>query len=159
MFTALLLCVSLAGCMSGSNRNLMTPPEHESEGIVVAIGNTAIKAELRVEPADVGPGDRCRLTVVNHGEIPLWFGRPVTVERWDGEDWVETAASREAFWTMDLLWAAPGEEGPQQEWPFGAERGEVKPGWYRFTKQVSAEGETESPVTLVLRARVLRRGP
>jgi hypothetical protein len=109
-------------------------------------------AELTAEPTTVAPGEPVELTVVNHGEVDLGYGRPITVERWDGEAWVETDESREAMWTMELLMLPAGQTGEAQTWPFAEDR-TPEEGWYRFTKSVRAEaadGDTE----LTVRARV-----
>ncbi|MFQ3670545.1 MAG: DUF6087 family protein [Verrucomicrobiia bacterium] len=128
------------------------PPAEEAKGIVTVSG-TPVAAELKADPEEIAPQQAVTLRVINHGEVALNFGRPITVERWDGTAWVETEASRNTAWTMDLLYVQPEAKGPEQQWPFyqGPQPG---PGWYRFTKDVQAEGTDGVPERLTLRARV-----
>ncbi|MCC5835131.1 MAG: hypothetical protein JJU20_10390 [Opitutales bacterium] len=128
------------------------PPVHASEGVVEALDGRAA-GELWVDREQMTVGEQLVVQVRNRGELALGFGRPVMVERWDGEGWVETEASRRSAWTMDYLYAFPGEEGIEQVWPFGGT--EVsEPGWYRFTKRVNAEDLDGESTQLELRARV-----
>jgi hypothetical protein len=127
------------------------PPEDPAAGVVeqdTDAGRAA--AELTAEPDTVAPGEPVDLVLVNHGEVELGYGRPVTVERWDGEAWAETDESREAAWTMELLLLAPGQAGEAQTWPFSDTPEE---GWYRLTKTARAEGAGDD-VELGVRALV-----
>ena len=138
--------------MNHETNNSAPPPPDASEGVVEA-DDEPIAAELRAEPEEIAPSGRIEVRVVNHGERTLNFGRPVRVERWDGEAWRETEESLNAAWTMELLILAPGETGVAQPWPFLAVQN-AEPGWYRFTKEVYAETSSGNATRMVIRARV-----
>ena len=138
----------LAGC----GEELDGPPFDGSEGVVEAIDGRAA-GKLWIDRDEIAAGEQVVLQVRNRGEVALGFGRPVRVEFWEGEDWVETEASRHSAWTMDYLYAFPGQEGIEQIWPFrGGE--DPQPGWYRFTKAVNAEDPEGESAQMQLRARV-----
>jgi hypothetical protein len=131
------------------------PPTDESEGVVELETEAGIAAaELVAEPDQISPDGSAVIRVENRGDVDLGYGRPVTVERWDGEAWVETDESREAVWTMELLLVGPAESGVDQPWPFMEDQ-DVEPGWYRFTKRIHVEDETGDAGELIVRARVL----
>ncbi len=146
--------VGLLMVACSANSDLQEGPEVDaSEGIVEALDGRAV-GELWVDRNEAAVGEAVVVQVRNHGELALGFGRPVKVELWDGESWVETEASRTSAWTMDYLYAFPGERGPEQIWPFG--RVELpEPGWYRFTKTVNVENPSGDNVQMQLRARVV----
>jgi hypothetical protein len=132
------------------------PPEDPSEAVVEAEADEGtVAAELTVGPERISPGEQTTANVVNHGEVPIGYGRPIGVERWDGEAWVHWPPADEAAWTMELLLLGPGETGVDEAFPFTDERPE--PGWYRLTKDVHAES-TGDPPQLTIRARVLVEG-
>ena len=128
------------------------PPADGSEGIVEAAQGRA-SGELVAEPDEIAPDGRVVLRVVNHGERMLSYGRPITVERWQKEQWEETEESRNTAWTMELLLLAPGKAGVEQTWPFLADQ-RPEPGWYRFTKVLQSEGG-DDVVRLTVRTRIL----
>lgn len=130
-----------------------TPPLGTGEGEVRPPEHPGAAGLLKASPEQVRPGERVTLQVVNLGEATLSFGRPITVERWEEGEWVETPESRESFWTMDLLWAQAHDRGPEQHWPFLSEQ-VPPPGWYRFTKHLQAEDAEGGAVSFYLRARV-----
>ena len=132
------------------------PPLHESEGVVAldtSRGRAA--AQLVARPTEMAPSGRVVLQVHNRGDVRLVYGRPIWVERWDGQQWVETDESRNAAWTMDALSVEPGRGGVEQRWPF-LEGSVPQPGWYRLTKSVSLNldiGSTDRE-QFIIRARV-----
>ncbi len=154
-----LLSISLMACNhrdsgpSDDNSAESSPPEPDASEGVVEAEDEPIAAELRAEPGEIDSSDRIEVRVVNHGERTLNYGRPVRVERWDGEAWRETEESLNAAWTMELLILAPGETGVAQPWPFLAQQN-AEPGWYRFTKEVYAETSSGDATRLLVRARV-----
>jgi hypothetical protein len=134
------------------------PPVHESEGVVTLESPEEASVELVAAPAEIAPAGRVVLRLHNRGETALSYGRPVQVERWDGEAWVETEESRQAAWTMELLIVQGGQPGVEQEWPFQPTT-RAEPGWYRFTKQVQAEPPGDEPRQTAVRARIRVRDP
>jgi hypothetical protein len=155
--TCALLFITGCGTLGhrGFERNAPTedaPPPGAGEGVVEALdGRVAV--ELRAAPNEIRADQQVTLRVVNQGDVGLSYGRPVTVERWEGSAWVETQESRDAAWTMELLFVLPGREGVEQRWPFSV-RHRPNPGWYRFSKQVRAEGVNDDQGPIVLHARV-----
>jgi hypothetical protein len=130
------------------------PPVDASEGVVEAgTEDGQAAAELVADPEETSPDGEVILRIENRGEVDINYGRPITVERWDGDEWVETDESRESVWTMELLHLPAGESGVDQPWPF-IEGHEPEPGWYRFTKQIYVEGESGESTELIVRARV-----
>ena len=130
------------------------PPLHESESVVAldtSRGRAA--AELVARPAEIAPSGRVVLQVQNRGEVRLVYGRPISVERWDGQRWVETDESRNAAWTMEALLVEPRGGGVEQRWPF-LEGHVPQPGWYRFTKSVGPDIVATDREQFVVRARV-----
>ncbi len=93
------------------------------------------------------------LRLRNLGEESAQYGRPVVVERWNGSLWVETEASSQMMWTMELRALGPGETGEAQRWPFFP-KAPPEPGWYRFTKIVHLGNRADATVTRMVRARV-----
>jgi hypothetical protein len=134
------------------------PAIHASEGTVTLetpAGQAA--AELVATPREIGPDGTVILQVMNRGDVPLTYGRPIQVERWDGTSWVETEESRESAWTMELLIVQPGAPGVEQRWPF-LETSRPDPGWYRFTKRVQPDtGAGPTPVAVRTRVQVTDR--
>lgn len=146
--------VMLAGCgtLKDAPASSVPPPPDESEGIVEK-EDGRVAAELVADPAEIGLDGQVVLRVLNRGESGLSFGRPITVERWEESGWIETDESRNAAWTMELLFVASGEGGVEQPWPFLREH-RPEPGWYRFTKQVQGENTSGDAPRLVVRERV-----
>jgi hypothetical protein len=135
------------------------PPVHESEGLVTLESPAGpASAELVAEPAEFAPDATVVLRLHNRGETALSYGRPIQVERWDGEAWVETEESRQAAWTMELLIVQGGQPGVEQTWPFQPTT-RPEPGWYRFTKRVQAEPPGDEARQVAVRARVRVRDP
>jgi hypothetical protein len=130
------------------------PPPHESESVVAldtSRGRAA--AELVARPTGIAPSGSVVLQLQNRGDIRLVYGRPIWVERWDGQGWVETDESRNAAWTMEALFVAPRGGGVEQRWPFFG--GHVpQPGWYRFSKSVGLDIASADREQFVVRARV-----
>lgn len=152
---ALAACGGLADAPPIAPADEEPPPVDASEGVVEAeTEDGQAAAELVADPEETPPGGEVSLRVENRGETALNYGRPITVERWDGEEWVETDESRESAWTMELLHVSAGEGGVDQPWPF-TEGHEPEPGWYRFTKQIHVEHESGESTELLVRARVL----
>lgn len=157
LLLALVVLLALAACAElrppAIDAPEEEPPADAAEGVVEEETDEGLAAaELTAEPEVVAAGEPVEVVLDNRGEVELSYGRPVTAERWDGEQWVETEASREAVWTMELLILPPGEPGQTQAWPF-VEDHTPEPGWYRFTKTAhaaTADGEAE----LTVRARV-----
>ncbi len=152
------LLVVLAACAEPSPPAIDAPddgpPADASEDVVEEETDAGtVAAELTADPTTVDPGEPVEIVVVNHGEVQLGYGRPITVERWDGAEWVETDGSRESVWTMELLMLPPGRTGVVQTWPFSEDDAPAA-GWYRFTKSVHAESGEERSAELVIRARV-----
>jgi hypothetical protein len=158
--SVLFLIVAAAGLAAcgarapGIDEGSPPPPADESEGLVeVDTDEGLAAAELTAQPDEVEPGEAVSVRVENRGELTVSFGRPIVVERWDGQDWTETDESREAAWTMELLLLDPGQPGVEQIWPFLDDH-TPEPGWYRFTKRLHAETAEGDPAELVIRARV-----
>jgi hypothetical protein len=157
---AVVIALTLAGCgntdpiPSGSTSFPAPPPADPAEGLVQS-DDESVAAELIATPAVISPDERTQVRVLNRGSEPLGFGRPFTIEKWDGEAWVETEDSLNSMWTMDMLYVEPGAAGVEQAWPFLPDH-RPEAGWYRFTKHVSAEPSTpgQNPVSLTLRSRV-----
>ncbi len=142
-----------AGSDSMSNESSESaPPEPDASEGVVKADDEPIAAELVAEPKATDPSGPITLRVANRGERPINYGRPIRVERWDGETWRETEESLDAAWTMELLIVQPGETGVAQPWPFLRDH-EAGPGWYRFTKELYAETASGDATRLRVRAR------
>jgi hypothetical protein len=152
LLMVILIPVLLSGCGTSAPRMSDPPPVDESEGVVEADGGR-VAVELAVEPDQLDPDGRVVLRVVNHGEQPLSYGRPITAERWHEDRWEETAESRETAWTMELLMLDPGKTGVEQAWPFFKDQ-RPEPGWYRFTKLIQS-ADSGDMIRLTVRARVL----
>lgn len=160
LLASALFALSLVGC--GSNEAsipepmpTVTPPlADDSEGRVEA-EDGKVAAELIATPILIPPDGRVQVSVVNRGDKALNFGRPITVERWDGAAWVETEESRNAAWTMELFDLEPGTTGEEQTWPFHPDQ-RPEPGWHRISKHVSAEppGPGQDSISLTIRTRV-----
>jgi hypothetical protein len=149
-----------AGCAAASSPTAPgpeaggAPPPHESESVVAldtSRGRAA--AELVARPTEIAPSGRVVLQLQNRGDVRLVYGRPISVERWDGQDWIETEESRNAAWTMDALFLEPRGGGVGQRWPF-LEGHVPQPGWYRFTKSVGLDIVSTDREQFVVRARV-----
>lgn len=138
--------------MSNESNDSAPPDPDTSEGVVEA-DDGPIAAELTAEPKEIDPSGTVAIRVANRGERPINYGRPIRVERWDGETWRETEESLNAAWTMELLIVQPGEMGVAQPWPFLRDH-EAETGWYRFTKELYAETSSGDATRLVVRARV-----
>jgi hypothetical protein len=154
-----LFSLSLLACnhvnsdpMNHESNKSAPPPPDASEGVVDA-DNGPIAAELIAEPEEIDASGRVALRVANRGERTLNYGRPIRVERWDGNTWRETEESLNAAWTMELLIVQPGETGVPQPWPFLPDQ-EAGPGWYRFTKELYAETSSGDATRLLIRTRV-----
>lgn len=147
--------LSMLGC-AGTERDGVEseepPGEDPAAEVFEAMDGRAV-AQWRVEPKRFDGDGQVVLQVVNRGELPLNYGRPILVEGWDGSAWSETEGSRQSMWTMDLLQVGPGEAGIEQTWPFRREA-DPEPGWYRFTKQVYAESDGGETEQMLLRGRV-----
>ncbi|MCC5805929.1 MAG: hypothetical protein JJU00_06325 [Opitutales bacterium] len=160
LFAIVAIALNLAGCggndpaSTESAANDAPPPADQSEGVVRA-DTGRIAAELIATPGKIQPDGRVRINVVNHGARALEFGRSFTVEKWDGESWVETRESLNAMWTMDLLFVEPGTTGEEQTWPFLPGQ-RPDPGWYRISQRVSADPPDPdgNPISLTIRTRV-----
>lgn len=98
------------------------------------------EVRLVASPPEIEAGEQLNLQVENHASQVVQYGRPITVERWTGLRWVETDASRDTMWTMELLSLQPGESGVEQHWPF-FEDDRPEPGRYRLRKRVHVPGE------------------
>lgn len=149
----LLTIAAILGCQTSPERSSASDsPSPDSFEGVVETGEEAA-AELVATPKAIGPGGSVTLQIENHGQVGLHYGRPITVEHWDGAEWIETEGSRNVGWTMELLYIPAGETGVEQIWPFFP--GEYpEPGWYRFTKLLHAEATSGDSPRLILRARV-----
>jgi hypothetical protein len=147
-------CATGSPVAPGSGPASVAPPVHASEGVVAretSLGRAA--AELVADAVEILPTGRVVLRVENRGDSTFTYGRPIVVERWNGQAWVETVESREAAWTMELLIVRARETGVEQQWPFLPTH-RPEPGWYRFTKSVQTENPPGDPEAMVVRARV-----
>lgn len=130
------------------------PPADDTDGVVEqGTDEGSAAAELVVEPASIPPDGEASVTVVNHGDVTLGYGRPISVERWDGDQWVRWEPADEVAWTMELLMLEAGQTGVEQTFPFAEEAPD--PGWYRLTKQIVPETTGEDPGEIIVTARVL----
>lgn len=157
VFSYFLIALTLTACnLNNASTPEVTdlPPADPSEGLVQA-EDGVVTAELVANPAGIAPDGRVKVRVVNRGTRALSYGRPITVEKWNGEAWVETEESRNAMWTMELLHVEPEKIGVEQAWPFLPDQ-RPESGWYRMTKHVSAESPDpdQDPVMLTIRTRV-----
>lgn len=109
-------------------------------------------AELVAEQGRISPDETTAVVVVNRGEVTLGYGRPIEVERWDGEAWVSWPPADDVFWTMELLVVEPGQRGEAQPFPFTEQQPE--PGRYRLTKEVTPQVEDRDPPQLTVRVVV-----
>ena len=156
-FGCLLAACNGAGTPAESNGETEagTPPAPDvSEGIVER-ADGRVAAELETEPETIEADEQVTLRVTNRGETGLSYGRPITVERWDGENWVETEESRNAMWTLELLYVEPGETGVEQTWPFRSDH-RPETGWYRLSKELHADEDVDvdgEPARLMIRSR------
>jgi hypothetical protein len=157
---AALLAILAPALMAGCGGARLTapsdagPPLDESEGLmVVETSSGRAAAELVAQPAEIAPGDPVVLRVANRGNLRLGYGRPITVERWDGREWIETEDSRDTAWTLELLLLTPNQTGAQQMWPF-RDGDDSRSGWYRFTKHLQTEDQTGEAERFAVRARV-----
>ena len=150
---ALLTACGQVGVTSPS-QTPTAPPGDDALGIVaVETPRGRAAAELVAQPAEMGPGGRTVVRVANRGNLRLGYGRPLKVEWWNGQAWVETDESREAAWTMELILLEPNEIGVEQRWPF-REGQRPQAGLYRFTKQVHVEDTANTPERITVMARV-----
>lgn len=156
LFCTVLTVFTLAGCTINDSASPggRIPLSDPSEGVVKA-DDGAVAAELIATPVEITEEGRVQVRVVNRGTRAVSFGRPVTVEKWNGEAWLETEESCNSMWTMDLLYVESGDTGVEQPWPFLPDQ-RPDAGWYRMTKQVSAEapGPDQDHVSLTIRTRV-----
>jgi hypothetical protein len=131
-------CGGSAGSGEGSPGQIGGPPGEEDEGIArqdTPHGEAAI--ELVVEPRDIRMGEQVSIRLVSRGEVEVLTGLGFSVERWDGQRWVDVP------WPEDLVFPAigivlpPGGSVDPQRWP--TERVRVEPGWYRAVKSATYE--------------------
>ena len=131
-------CAGSAGSGGGSPGHVGGPPGEEDEGITrqdTKQGEAAV--ELLVDPREIRLGESVTIRLVNRGEVDVLTGLGFTVERWDGERWVDVP------WPKDLVFPAigivlhPGASTDPQVW--STEGARVEPGWYRAVKSASYE--------------------
>jgi hypothetical protein len=129
------------------------PQETDEEGVVeIETDAGTAAAELVVEPVTISGGEQAIVRVENHGELPLGYGRPIEVERWEGEGWARWEPADEVMWTMEMLLVEPGGSGEEQPFPFTEQ--DPEPGLYRLTKIAFAEVEDADAPQLTIRARI-----
>jgi hypothetical protein len=151
--SALALLAGGACAQSVAPRSAVPAPPAEAGEKTVRSADGRATATLLVSSDQIQPGERVQVQVANRGLVAINYGRPVTVERWTGSAWEETAESRDTAWTMELLQVEPGRSGVEQPWPFQPGR-RMTPGWYRFSKVLFFDSGGQASGQLVVRARV-----
>lgn len=148
-FLFLAMAVLLSACQGTFGPSEPPPVSQPGESGAAESG-----IALLAEPQTIDRQGSVTLRVDNQSDVMAEYGRPITVERWNGDAWQETEASRQSMWTMDLLMVQAGETGVEQTWPFGARR-TPQPGWYRLSKQVQTRPESNAgAVRISARVRV-----
>lgn len=126
------------------------PPLRATSTPSVQTGQGEARVELRVEPARVAPTALPDTWLANRGEIDLYYAPQCSIDRWDGDTWVQIP--QPMFNPPDVL--EPGQRSPREQRPCfltsrlgqgsqfetGPVSQPLPPGWYRVRWQVTALG-------------------
>jgi hypothetical protein len=108
--------------------------------VVDAIGRT----RLRLNASSYRPEATVFARVENYGSVPAYYGVPYSIERLEGQGWIEAPESPDGPWILPIWGSSPGFSGPCNGFWIPPS---MPPGHYRMVKPLGV-GKSEKDKVL-----------